>query len=666
MNCSMKKIVFGIFILLLSACSNEEIVESTRADGNNVTLTLSVNVPEPVSASRALGETATVNTLTLYVFDENGYFLYKSDAAALPQTGNGEKQFSVMLRQASAKRIIHFVANHTTDTVNFEPEQTMISRMAVNDNNDACWQRCVYVDGISETTEMKAIPLIRNFAKISVTSTASDFRIINYAVVNVPTMGTVAPYIGSKETFLNFSNGTTYTEITTRQGYEGYMPDAVEINGEPSSEVNEEVPIYMYERRQPNDETATYILLYGEYKGIPGYYKVDLVYQDEESHILKYYNILRNFEYVVTIEKVEAAGTTKEKAMQEPARNNLSASVTTKNLLNISNGKGRLFVSFTDTTLVNTDKVYLRYKYIPDIESNNINNEDVWISGLEGNVMTGINRPSAIDSEGYSYVEVFPKTPSQVIKTQIVTLVAGELSREVHFTLAKLEELALSCTPKVEQSINIPVNVTLSIPAHLPEKYFPLEFQIEASKSSLYPDSDNDYMPVRTGTSISGSNKQTFYFIKTVTYADYIAKGGHIVCYFKTNMEESASAIYVYNKYFGLKMTDFINSEPVIKYKTIHIKKENLRADNYPGYSTPVSVYTHSNYTNEIITCSFEQKRSGRNSYYQLKEDLKLEIPATVSILYFRFYVSNYGYSTASIGVSELESNTLKILNFKY
>lgn len=64
--------------------------------------------------------------------------------------------------------------------------------------------------------------------------------------------------------------------------------------------------------------------------------------------------------------------------MKEPAKNNLSASVAMKNLLNISNGTGPLFVSFTDTTLVNTDRIYLKYKYIPDIKSpDNTNNGEV-------------------------------------------------------------------------------------------------------------------------------------------------------------------------------------------------------------------------------------------------------------------------------------------------
>ena len=662
----MKKILFGIFILLLSACNNEEIAESQKAEGDNVALTLSVNVPELVSVGRALGETATIDNLTLFVFDEKGYFLYKSDATALPQTGNDEKEFTVVLRQTSVGRIIHFVANHTVDAVDFEPEQTMMSRMAVGNNQDAYWQRIVFKNGISENTEIKKVPLIRNFAKISVTSQDANFKIISYAVGNTPNMGTVTPYIGGKEEFLDFKEATTYTAIK-EQGYAGFMPDEVEINGEPSAEVNGGAPIYMYERRQPNDETATYILLYGEYEGTPGYYKVDLVYKDEEAHILKYYNIIRNFEYAVTIDNVEAPGTTKDKAMKEPARNNLSASVATKNLLNISDGTGRLFVSFTDTTLVNTDKVYLKYRYVPDIKDYDTDaNSKVWVSPLEGNVISsGTNNSSTTDSKGYSYIEILPNTPERVTKTQTVILAVGELSREVHFTLAKLDELELSCTPVVEQSLNASVDVELTIPSNLPEKYFPLEFQIEASKSSLYPDSEWDYMPVRTGISITDSGKQTFYFIKTVTYNDYRTNGGTIVCHFKTNIEESASDIYVFNKYFGLNKTSFTNSgAPAVEYKTISIKKENLRAEGvYSSYCTPVSIYTDSGYLAMIdgVSCSFTWTRN----VYQLADNLEFKVPTTVQTLYFRCM---YGptYLTASISVSDLESNTRKALTFKY
>ena len=121
----------------------------------------------------------------------------------------------------------------------------------------------------------------------------------------------------------------------------------------------------------------------------------------------------------------------------------------------------------------------------------------------------------------------------------------------------------------------------------------------------------------------------------------------------------------MHNKYFNLGEASFANDEPVIKNKTVNIKKENLRASNYPGYNTSVSVYTDSNYSNEVASCSFEQKGHSNNKYYQLREDLKFEIPTTVQTLYFRFSSNNY-YATASTLVSELESGTQKTLFFRY
>ena len=180
-------------------------------------------------------------------------------------------------------------------------------------------------------------------------------------------------------------------------------------------------------------------------------------------------------------------------------------------------------------------------------------------------------------------------------------------------------------------------------------------------------------MPVKVGASIvpSKNGASSFGFEKELTYDDYknisVQNGNkEIVCHFLTNKEESGSTVYVHNKYFNLGEASFANNEPVIKNKTVNIKKANLRANNnYPGYNTSVSVYTDSNYSNEVASCSFEQKGYGYNKYYQLREDLKLEIPTTVQTLYFIFSSNNY-YATASISVSKLESGTQQTLNFQY
>ena len=93
-------------------------------EGDTVDLTFGVRVPDMVAASRAFGETATINKLSLYVFDENGYYLYNAPATLLesaadhtniPADSKKEKRFKVTLTKSSSKRIIHFIANYTPE-----------------------------------------------------------------------------------------------------------------------------------------------------------------------------------------------------------------------------------------------------------------------------------------------------------------------------------------------------------------------------------------------------------------------------------------------------------------------------------------------------------------------------------------------------------------------
>lgn len=572
----MKKILFGIFVLLLSACSNEELlVESPQVEeSDTVELTMSVNVPE-VSSARSFGETATITSLYLVVFDKQGYLAEFAQATDL-KTSGGETSFKVTLHQTTNKRIIHFIANYEIGNLAYGSESEIIGRMTVSGNQDAYWQRVELESGIAndEATiaKMKRVPLLRNFAKITVSADLRNFILEGFAVVNTLNKGTVAPYNTNGGGFANFISGEaclSYAAITA-QGYTGLVPSGATINSElPSETAFQTTPYYMYERKHPGDNTATYVLLKGKYNGgASTYYKLDMVYKNTDG-VLTYYNLLRNFQYAVTINSVTGNGySTIEEAAAQPANNNFSGSVLTKSLLNISDGHERLLVSFTDTTLVNTDKITLKYKYIPDISNTSTNNGAVNKDLVKSGVVISIVAPlSGQDAQGYSSIEITPNEPGDLTRTQTVTLIGGSLSRDVTFTLRKEQQMEVSCSPgKVASKVGSSVDVSIKIPNGLSETLFPLTFLIEAEALSLYPDAAKDYMPVKVGASIVPSKKDasSFGFEKELTYDNYkkmTVQGGHkeIICHFLTNKEKSASRVYVYNKYFNLGEANFTN-----------------------------------------------------------------------------------------------------------
>ena len=585
----------------MTACTHEDIAITQPVEGETVNLTFSVKVPEMEVASRAFGETATINKLTLYVFDESGYYLYPAEATLLknntdhtdvPADSKTEKKFSVTLTQSSSKRIIHFIANYTpSENLTFDAEQVLITKMAVSGTNDAYWQRMEF-EGISEKTSMSIIPLVRNFAKVTVNVTASNFELINFAVVNKPTSGTVAAYNSSQGNFASYTDASTYATIKD-QGYQGFMPTSVALEGTGSTEDpyqfkgDAKTPVYIYERKQPSDGTYTYLLVYGTYKYSNGttkngYYKIDLV--DDNAYS---YNILRNFEYKVTITEVVSAGKDIASEAASGSANNIVSNTTTQNLLNISDGVSRLYVSFTDTTLVNTDAIKLKYKYIKTVSAGTSSNDAVNISFVSssgvvsetaaGDVIYEYSRATSDETGGWRVITITPNEPGDVSKHQTIRIQAGALVREVDLHLVQKLNMSLSCNPStVAYGINQSVNIVMTLPADIPEMYFPLIFKIEAEKLSIYPNS-SDYMPLEVGTSLvpSKNNAQSYYFIKTLEYSKYSSglndDGTYtLTSHFLTNKEASGSNVYVYNEYFGLKDTSFAHAEPTVT-KTLRL-----------------------------------------------------------------------------------------------
>ena len=706
----MKKLLYILLSILMVACSQEDIPVVQTQEGETVDLTFGVRVPDMVAASRAFGETATISKLTLYVFDENGYYLYNAPATLLespaehvnvPADSQTEKNFKVTLTKSSSKRIIHFIANYTPENaLTFDAEQVLVSQMTVSGSDDAYWQRMEF-EGINENTNMNKISLVRNFAKISVAVTATNFELISFAVVNVPTSGTVAAYNASVGAFANYTDASTYANLNS-QGYRGSMPSGVTLKN--TDVTSDEIfmgtadnPVYMYERKQPEDNTYTYLLVYGTYKydnktTANGYYKIDLVDGDYVA-----YNILRNFEYKVTITDVVSAGKSSPSAAASGSANNIVSTTTTKNLLNISDGVSRLYVSFTDTTLVNTDAIVLKYKYLPDVSSTTSNNGSVTISSvsstgvvnnetLVGDVISQYTVAVADITDGWRAITITPNEPGSVSKHQTIRLKAGALVREVDLHLVQKLNLGLSCDPTtVASAINQSVDVIMTLPADIPEMYFPLVFKIEAEKLSIYPDSEKDYMPLVVDPSIvtAKNNAQSYYFTKTLEYEDYKdglnADGTYtLTSHFKTNKKESGSTIYVYNEYFGLNTTSFTHDGSVEPEEpsgsatttTLTIASSKLRGyddSNFWNFSDirkkTFTIYADAAYTKRLKTCSFAWSN---DNYYPLSSNLTLEIPTNVNTIYFVYKDNNYTYN-ASISVVDLEdaaNGTTKYLKF--
>lgn len=667
----------------------------------------------PVSpATKSMADTPQITLIRVAVFGSSG-FLKEVVAAENVQvaTTNGSStlyNFDVKLSLTDSKNLrVHVFANCNAKLPWKYEGVVMCGSAYTTGTQDAYWARFILPNGISlkmeydDSPEVQSmvyvksgnyyvvedevtdafcggtgrpgLPMLRNFAKISVQSTTPQLTLdptTTMTIINMPDRGSVAPYDAGESLFLSDYKDYTYTQL--KSDYPGYSPDSMEyINTDPASapfyacSVSNGVVsggMYMFERPKPSGsgDSPTYVIIHGKFRAlqqgkvlsdwkseslaadkrypndvdnwlvpesqaVDGYYKIDLM--DDDG----YYAVLRNFRYHLRITGVSKAGAeTPEDAGSTGGSGDISTSQEAQGLTDISNGYGRIAVSYVERTFVDEQQVVeLKYKFIPDVEegdetldnrlkseggsveitidkaagsspinviSNTLNSSISSLTGVtlgtsSGDDATGIikvigTENDSNDLEGYRMIKFTTNAPPNQDHAVQTIHIKGwideyrSISRDVTFYLMEHQTMTVTCTAdnpdphfpvnSVEDVAGEGINVNVNIPLLLPESMFPLVFTIESDQLSITPNITalyHDNLPVESGESIctGKEGKKTFHFNYTLSYDDYNdlaeqATGGKtFTCHFKTNMDDSASTIYVANEYFNTGSAQFIN-----------------------------------------------------------------------------------------------------------
>ncbi len=606
---------------LLASCQEPELLERPvygDSEGT-VEVTFSVLMPDDALATKAFGESPATDIKSMYVivFDENGYYIDAHEATLLDPVADHnshkyERAFKVTLRKTEKERIIHFIANCPVEQIQYGHESDIISNLYVTRGSQmetAYWYRTEvwYIKTVENSNvlvpevadKFKCVPLLRNYASITVLDGVDDkvFNMESYAVYNTIDRGTVAPYNIEAHGFQSFigDGNALLPYATLRDTYKYYghaLPSAtLKTTLSDSDFLAPGQPTYMYERKvsvragaeHQWSESPPHIIIKGRYNNAAAnsYYKVDLLrYDNNKSY---YYNILRNFKYTFTIKEVAGPGyPTLAEAMSNPAGNNLAGATDTQGFTNVSDGLGRIFVSYTDTTLTSNAPIKLRYKYIPSIQNYNVTaNDRVLVEGIldgTGSVIKGrVDGYTDLTGEmsGWREVTLNVQNPGAITHVQEIYLNVQDnsnLHKTIRYRLQRPLNLLVNCWPQyIAKAAGKLMDVAIRIPTDLTPDLFPLDFAIEVQDHTLSPDASqpNNVMPVEPALSIvpDKSGKKSFHFIKTIdTYEDYQAlemyEGLKLIrTYWLTTKAENASTVYVYNKYFNLASYKFFNAE---------------------------------------------------------------------------------------------------------
>lgn len=595
------------------SCAQEIFEESSKPQKVTegiLTVDFTVKLPESAPATKAMAHLPQLTTLHLAVFDQAGYLreYVKADPIELATTNTTKYTYSVQLQMSENPCTIHFIGNGP-ESVKFGTEEVVLNSIKSSNGADLYWNRRSldniaalaadeFVQPDDYTIDMLTdVPLIRNFAKVVLTSSStSNFTLKKYTVVNCLKSGTVAPYNSQTRQFVQNYESKTYANLIA-EGYDGSIPtdgefvtvDDVKTEGYEWVDVTDsdtsDDACYVYERETPISEAA-YILAYGTYTtdGKDYYYKIDLRNGDE------YFPLLRNIVYNISITLVDRAGNTNiDDAAASAGTGDISTSQDNLHLVYISDGVAALEVGYISKVVTipeeqeGTVEVDLPFKYIPDVTKPTVmaNNSVTFTINPDfastGPAVAGLGSRDNADG----IVKVKLNASGGLTKVQSITASATHkdeesgttaiLSRKVTYTVMPKQALECECVPgEVPELQGSAFELKIKLPERLPQSMFPLELMIEAANGTITPDANN-HLPVGTGKSLTGNNNGAFYFIRTLTYEEYskatteevdgVTK--HVIsAYFKTNKAESDTDIYVAHEHFITAKTHLYDYTP--------------------------------------------------------------------------------------------------------
>ena len=431
----------------------------------------------------------------------------------------------------------------------------------------------------------------------------------------MPKKGYVAPYTGeaSKRFPSGYLNATLQTlDLSTEAGvkawweqltgnaegqdnYPGSMPNDAQIidntfPGEPADAAAGVYMLsgqakYMYERPKPTSSQAqTAVLvqieilpdhaLYDPHTGeslTPEqlseantyWYKIEVLNDKGQ-----YFPILRDFVFTLHIQDLTETGAvadngehTAAAAFGGPYFGNISASLETASLSDLSNGESSIHVDQLDYTYMSVpadgspiqlmlDETHAaQFYFIPDVTDGTayykttpnvctISFEVVEVAGFESypavqaNSVVGGNTgelsftPYAVDPQHMR---------KSIIRVKGVAAAEGskELYRDIQITLMSTPALQyvnplgqMTTTAIISPhsvtditGVNKEVNLRIALPEGLGSSLFPIQIKVEAENNTLSATSQK--LPVTTGKSYYDANRNTFYYIYTINYSDY-------------------------------------------------------------------------------------------------------------------------------------------------
>ena len=426
-----------------------------------------------------------------------------------------------------------------------------------------------YFQSTAVATKLAVIPFVRNFAEITVSSAATtNFTPKYFALVNVPEKGYVAPFDTEEGVFcsayINAGTAGLTHPIVAETHYPGSLVGGIDTSKPTSfidltaTEADAVKTAYMYERRIPSrQQPATCILVGGVFnaenanKDANGntWFKIEIA--DADGGYFPIYRALSYDVKIGTISGTHGYADPQDAYDNEPI-GDVSGSVTTATLEQISDGRGTTmwvqYIDYVATGETSADIYYTMYydngstrEYLYNTisfpndpthpENNAVTHPDESRKAITGAVTIAsgtFNTGTPDDDKVWKKATVPLATPGQntlrsILRIQGTAHTGKPMYREVNYRVMGTQLFqngnnVLTASSLASEDIGEMTLLTIYLPSDLGFSMFPLTLRIEAEKANF---TTVDGLPVESGSSLFNTNKNSFYFLKTIDYDEY-------------------------------------------------------------------------------------------------------------------------------------------------
>ena len=477
----IKYIFLATLLTFLGGCTADSLDQSQNPETKDGYVTMHFtldNMPYSELMTKAGGETS-VGSLSLMTFDESGNFLGRVEATNIAQTATNETDGSAQGTGTASvpkdTRIIHFIANYAWSgneyvVPNGETETSLMPTLESNQRYVA-WGRTT-VSSLSALISSVAVNLTRNYAKVNVTSEASNFTVAGFALGNYVSKGKIVTYGESTSGFDNVTSATNAnTKISPVDDPEAAMTNQLESDMNTTGQ-------YMFEYANPSGNQSFVIVKNSSDK----YFKIQFLDSNKKPYVIE-----RNYIYKVIIKKYDSSvsgSSSFADALKAVPSNNIYAEVL-KESTTISDGTNTLTVTplfhiLTTTGSSYTGTVTFSANYWA---GSTLKNESISIS--KGN--DAHNYLASVPSTSNGTVSVFVNVPGSISKLDSATVIvsAGALSRTVTIYISK-RYVFTPASGYTYSVVGDKGNLTFTIPSDFPANLYPIKCKINAE--DLNPD----------------------------------------------------------------------------------------------------------------------------------------------------------------------------------